>query len=82
MNRPLVDWYNLLRSPYKEQAIINAREGGSSNSIASCLEEAINQFCWDDTPEGHEYWHDIYESLKEFVTHSIEIKDPVFYHIY
>lgn len=75
-----LDYLKTLRSPYREQAIRNAyarcaeRVLGEHDNLqapdateCNSLSEAINySFVWSRTPEGGEYWADVYGKPEEY----------------
>ena len=57
-----------LPEPHRSQALANLqRQDPESASALYLIEsEAVNMaFWWVDTPEGAEYWRDLYNQLKQ-----------------
>lgn len=57
--KSFVEWFHQLPEPYCSQAISNWEKDYIQGNlpIASSLSNAlIFGFCWDNTPEGSEYW--------------------------
>jgi hypothetical protein len=57
-------WYMMLPEPYRMQAINNAERDNMLGGEASSLGEALFAFPWDATPQGHQYWQEIFEKIK------------------
>jgi hypothetical protein len=70
-------WLNKLPEEYREKAIHNMRTL-SPNPDNCCyysiddvtdnvnsISDALNEFEWSETPEGHEYWEEIYPSFRD-----------------
>jgi hypothetical protein len=55
------EWFNDLEEPYKTQALENSIEK-SLKIIAESMSEALSSgFYWTDSPQGHEYWYNIFK---------------------
>lgn len=55
------EWFNDLEEPYKKQALENTVEK-SLKIIAESMTEALSSaFYWTDSPQGHDYWSNIFK---------------------
>lgn len=69
--KTILDWYAELPPPYSGQATRNhinehgfPRLDHSTRSVFKSAAKALDHgFSWVDTPEGHEYWHNVYRAL-------------------
>ena len=56
--KPILEWYEQLREPYRSQAIENYDDEGTV--LAQSMSEAIGGgFLWLLTEQGLEYWKDV-----------------------
>lgn len=68
--KPILDWYDQLPEPIRSQAIENYDEEGAISPVdglnrASFSAAIHGGFSWYKTPEGHEYWANIfYKAIK------------------
>ena len=64
MTKTVIEWVEEdLPSPYKEQAlenIVSPRLRYDSLKMA-----LVSAFEWMETPQGFDYWKEVYDSLKE-----------------
>lgn len=58
--KPIREWLNELPEPYRSQAMENYMNASNRKVASTALADA---FFWDQTPEGYDYWHDLYNSL-------------------
>jgi hypothetical protein len=55
---------------YLTKCFLNPDSNGHEDYISHCVEHIAfhlfidYSFCWEDTPEGHTFWHDIAKSIK------------------
>ena len=63
MTKRIIEWIEQdLPSPFKEEALKNVE---SPNLKYSSLDMAlISAFEWMDTPQGFDYWKDVYDGIK------------------
>lgn len=71
MKKTALEWFNELPEPYKSQAIENATNYSHSDDVDSeitlsmqhyFMSEAItSSIHWSITPQGHQYWNDLYD---------------------
>lgn len=71
MYKTILDWYYELPPPYGGQAARNhIRQHGfpvdpSGRQQSTAAHHAVNEgFDWISTPEGHDYWWSVYQSLQ------------------
>lgn len=58
------EWLTAYAHIVGKEAIINSRVSVLDTKCSS-LSSALNQsFNWGNTPEGHQYWHDLYCRLE------------------
>jgi len=56
-------WQSDWPGDVKQKAIKNTKHGAS---IHHHLRNAISTaFCWEESPEGHEFWKEIYDKLTD-----------------
>lgn len=55
------EWFKDLPFPANLRAFMNLEEG--TTGLYHSLEEALSDFIWENSPEGQEYWKNIYKSL-------------------
>lgn len=58
-----LEWFNELPEPYRTQAIENTKEAMidlKDKKISGALRGA---FIWELSPQGHDYWQELYETL-------------------
>jgi hypothetical protein len=68
-----VDWFNELPEPYRTQALENVRSGRCEHShryeetdtFISMAEAITMTMHWSATPQGHEYWNELYDRYSE-----------------
>lgn len=54
-------WLQELPEPYRTQAVINTPNGSLSDIGNENLQDAlVSAFDWENSPEGHEYWMDVW----------------------
>ena len=81
-----VEWFNELPEPYRTQALENVRSGSCRHyghdaedttmyvSIASAITSTMH---WERTPQGHQYWNDIYDKYLEEHRHAERIQEII-----
>jgi hypothetical protein len=58
--KKISEWLNELPEPYRTQAIANQEwQDYEVNRLSGAI---ANAFSWHDSPQGHEYWHELYDS--------------------
>ena len=64
MTKAVIEWIEEdLPSPYKEQALKNMVSPRLRyDSLKMAL---VSAFEWMETPQGFDYWKEVYDSLKE-----------------
>jgi len=68
-----VEWFNELPEPYRTQALENARGGAcahsnrysESDTFVSMASAITSTMHWSNTPQGHEYWNELYDRYYE-----------------
>lgn len=60
----VLDWYLMLKEPYQSKAVRNLNSRDRETRKATSLHDAVNQFTWAESPEGHDYWKKIRESIR------------------
>lgn len=64
MEKTIEQWFQELPEPYRTKALENCKSP-NDNEVVETLSIAIAVgFLWQDTPEGEEYWHDVYLTLE------------------
>lgn len=73
--RSIEEWLHLIPyEPVRQQAWDNFIKQKYNNSVVNRLDEAINKgFVWNQTPEGFQYWGNIYIRILNMYD-SIKIK--------
>jgi hypothetical protein len=63
----VLEWYEELPEPIRSQAIKNYNFQNTIRNEESVASKriAIDHFNWEGTPEGFDYWNDIYNKLLE-----------------
>jgi len=63
MRKKVKDWLMELPQPYRSQALDNTNvpDGDGCESLADAISCA---FVWDRSPEGHEYWCNLRDRVK------------------
>lgn len=65
MSKKISEWLKELPMPYKELALNNYTNGKMRNVLANSMSSALSfAFDWRQSPEGHEYWNDVFMRLK------------------
>jgi len=65
MSKSANEYFETLPDWYREKALNNAETYGTGHVIYEDLEDAlISAFWWEDTPEGHYFWQDLYELIE------------------
>jgi hypothetical protein len=59
MKKTAREWFNTLPVDVCERAIRNCPEPFLDNIFRECNHAISSCFCWDSTPEGHDYWEKI-----------------------
>jgi hypothetical protein len=59
-----VQWYMELPEPYKMHAIQNAERDNLLGMKASTLAAALCAFPWGTTPQGYDYWQEVFAKAK------------------
>jgi hypothetical protein len=80
-----VDWFNELPEPYRTQALENARSGRCSHSneydesdtFISMAQAITMTMRWSHTPQGHEYWNELYDKYTEEHREAQRIEDAI-----
>ena len=62
MEKTIKEWFEELPEPYKTQVLTNCKI--PDEIVGSKLEAIAIGFLWSDTPEGEEYWHDVFLTLE------------------
>jgi hypothetical protein len=65
--------FEQLQEPFRSQALENLRRlPANINPDDESLSEALAAgFWWGDSPQGYQYWKDVYFSLKEIEAESL-----------
>jgi hypothetical protein len=65
MSKTVKQWLEELPEEIRDQAISNTKPTLlEQDAIAESLREAISgAFIWDDSPQGHKYWEEVFNSL-------------------
>ena len=58
-------WYMQLPEPYRMQAIELAEKDDTLGMKASSLPAALSAFAWDSTPQGYEYWQNVFKRAEK-----------------
>lgn len=69
--KKISQWLLELPEPYKSEAIENSRNkrlwtygvDKRSASEITLSRALMNSFYWNMTPQGYDYWHDLYKEL-------------------
>ncbi len=66
-----IEWFQQLKEPYRSEAI------ALNNITKPCesLQSAISGINWERSPQGYEYWKDIYNSIAADVTEYLDINE-------
>ena len=67
-------WFQKLKEPYRSQAIANIDKTHYDyrDFQKSLYDSLMDSFRWNDTKQGHNYWHYVYESIKAGETTYLE----------
>lgn len=58
--KTVIQWLKGLPEPYNYEAVELCTSGQEVNSIQDALKDA---FMWAETPQGFDYWNDLYKTL-------------------
>lgn len=61
--KTIKEWFNTLEEPYKTQALKNTKADILSEKAEDLSDALLRAFIWIDSPEGHEYWDELEDSL-------------------
>lgn len=67
--KTILEWYEELPSPIREQAIENYYKeelGNRKKKVYDIYEAIFYWFHWNDSPEWGDYWYNIFEKLKKW----------------
>lgn len=64
MSKKISEWLKELPTPYRELALNNYANGKIRDVLVSSMSLALSfAFDWRQSPEGHEYWNDVFIRL-------------------
>ena len=64
--KPIKQWLEELPEPYRTQALENCQEEFYLKKCTSSQHLALEHaFFWGKTPQGHNYWSDIWKKLQQ-----------------
>lgn len=80
-----VEWFNELPEPYRTQALENVRSGvcahssrySESEMFVSMAQAITSTMHWSATPQGHEYWNELYDRYTEQHREAIRIEEAI-----
>jgi hypothetical protein len=80
-----VEWFNELPEPYRTQALENVRGGGCAHSsrydesemFVSMAQAITSTIHWSATPQGHEYWNELYDRYTEQHREAMRIEEAI-----
>ncbi len=61
MEKTIKEWLEELPDGYRERAIVNTEEGMLDASRSTLLDAIYGAFIWEDSPEGHWFWKDVFD---------------------
>jgi len=61
--KTIKDYLNELQEPYRTQALNNLDKGYEDRKVKNILIALTLAFVWDESPEKHKYWNDLYKNL-------------------
>ncbi len=66
MDKPktVKEYLQMLNSPEREQALNNLRSDRGEEVVPDLSSAIDRAFGWGSTPQGREYWRQIYDSVK------------------
>lgn len=62
--KPVKFWLNKMEEPERSKALNNVKEFSNQQLEKSISNALCGAFYWKETPEGEEYWFEIYEKYK------------------
>jgi hypothetical protein len=68
MEKTVKEWLNELPEPYRSQAIENCDKECPEEferRVGDAQSALCNSFTWDESPQGADYWVEIYFKLEE-----------------
>lgn len=68
------EWYNELPNDIKIKALANTKWTTIDSSDASLPQALLGAFVWSDTPEGMDYWSEVYDKAERDETHTDDVK--------
>jgi hypothetical protein len=68
------EWYNELPNDIKIKALANTKCTTIDSNDASLSEALLGAFLWADTPEGMNYWGEVYDKVKRDELHTDDVK--------
>lgn len=73
-NKTPEQWFQQLKEPYRSEAIenIDVSHYDYKDLQESLYDSLMDSFRWSSTKQNHDYWRDIYESIKSGETTYIE----------
>ena len=64
MSKKISEWLKELPMPYREMALYNYANGKIRDVLVNSMSSALSfAFDWRQSPEGHEYWNDVFDRL-------------------
>ena len=80
-----VEWFNELPEPYRTQALENVRGGNCRHSrdieesemFVSMAQAITSTMHWSATPQGHEYWNELYDRYTEQHREAMRIEEAI-----
>jgi len=68
------EWYNELPNDIKIKALANTKWTTIDSNDASLSTALLAAFVWADTPEGIDYWSEVYDKVKRDEPHTDDVK--------
>ena len=68
------EWYNELPNDIKIKALANTKWTTIDSSDASLSQALLSAFVWADTPEGMDYWSEVYDKVSDDEPHTDDVK--------
>lgn len=59
------EWLEELPEPYRTQAIENTEDELLLERVESLKKAVKCAFIWNKSPQGHEYWSELHETLND-----------------
>jgi hypothetical protein len=77
-SKKIREWLNELPQEIKEKALANTSSAVADTDEPSLSEAIAASFSWGNSPEGHDYWSDIYKSLEKEQSKKIFVEYDIY----